>query len=204
VDHELHLLVDGKRDEFEHVAGGVRTEMQETLVIEAGDDKCEVDCVEDVVISDPMLRAVWWISWCIIVSRKSGPDGAAEVVEGVGELLLERGEQVAIEVEGHADVAVAEALLDGLGAGAEADEQRRARVAQVAGADLRREPRCLERRDDHPLAEAVPVGPSAGSCWLPKTQSSDSRGRPSFSARSARWAAPSSITTRGMGTVRIS
>ncbi len=36
---------------------------------------------------------------------------------------------MAVEVEGHADVAVAEAFLDGFGVGAEADEQRGAGVA---------------------------------------------------------------------------
>ena len=55
MDHEIDLVVDCERDDLEHVAGGVRAEMQQTLVVEASDKECEIDAVEDVVIVDPVL-----------------------------------------------------------------------------------------------------------------------------------------------------
>jgi hypothetical protein len=72
------------------------------------------------------------------------------------------GKRCPVEVQGHADVAVPEALLDGLGMGSELDEQRCTGVLQVVGPHCLRQARGPERGDHHPLPEAVTVEPAGG------------------------------------------
>lgn len=49
--------------------------------------------------------------------------------------------------------------LDGLGVGAQLDQQRRARVAQIVGPHGFRQPGVAQGGDHRPLAEAVAVQP---------------------------------------------
>lgn len=97
VDHEVDPVVDGKGDDFEHVAGLIRAEVEEALLVEAGDDQCVLDGVEEVVIVDPVLPGGVVDLVAHIVSRNSLvvfggtrlPGSSAEVVEGIGELFLQ-------------------------------------------------------------------------------------------------------------------